>query len=474
MPIQPSVLIRFVGILATVLLLVIGNNAKAQEADSIVVIGAVKLSGHEKTKDYIVLRELDFKSGDTLRASELAAMKVKGIRQIFDLELFNTVEMQIAPPDSLGLTHITIYLKERWYLFVLPIVEIADRNFNQWWLADNKLSRINYGIRIRRSNLRGRNETIRINIQSGYTRKFSVDYNFPYINKALTIGAALNFTYSDNRELWYATKNNKLQFFHDTGKISFRRLKTGVTFSLRKKIYSSQLLDLEYTHLQVADTVAKTAVNPDYFLDGRTRQQTFYAGYRYIYEMLDYKHYPLNGKYLSAEAGNYFFINAPYNLFNAFINASYHKRLNGRHYASLSVDAKYSSPGRQPYNLYKAFGYGYYVRGFEYYVIDGQHFALGKINYLYNLLKPKFIHIPTGGIKKFRNIPITIFAKAFYDAGYVADNNPMPTNTFANSYLGGVGAGIDIVTYYDRVFKIEYTFNNKGQKGLFFHYNMLF
>eukprot|EP01036_Dinobryon_divergens_P058664 gene58664-78264_t len=82
-------------------------------------------------------------------------MKVKGIRQIFDLELFNTVEMQIAPPDSAGLTHITIYLKERWYLFVIPIVEIADRNFNQWWLAENKLSRLNYGVRIRRSNLRG-------------------------------------------------------------------------------------------------------------------------------------------------------------------------------------------------------------------------------------------------------------------------------------------------------------------------------
>lgn len=474
MPIQSSVLVRFVGILTILLFGAAYNTVSAQVADSTLVIGTVKLTGHEKTKDYIVLRELDFKSGDTLLASKLVAMKVKGIRQIFDLELFNSVEMQIAPPDSLGLTNITIYLKERWYLFVLPIVEIADRNFNQWWLADNKLSRINYGVRIRRSNLRGRNETIRINIQAGYTRKFSVDYNFPYINKALTIGAALNFTYSDNRELGFATQNNKLQFFHDTGKISFRRLKTGVTFSLRKKIYSSQLIDLEYTRLQIADTVAKAGVNPDYFLNGETRQQTVYAGYRYIYEMLDYKHYPLNGKYLSAEAGNYFFINAPRNLINAFITASYHKKLTGRHYASLSFDAKYSSPGRQPYNLYKALGYGYYVRGFEYYVIDGQHFALGKINYLYNILTPKSVHIPTGGLKKFRNIPITIFAKAFYDAGYVTDNNPLPTNTYANSYLGGVGAGVDIVTYYDRVFKVEYTFNNKGQKGLFFHYNMLF
>lgn len=474
MPIQPSVLVRFVGILTTILLWALCNNVCAQNADSVLVIGTINLTGNEKTKDYIILRELDFKSGDTVFASKLAAMKVKGIRQIFDLELFNTVEMQIAPPDSAGLTHITIYLKERWYLFVIPIVEIADRNFNQWWLAENKLSRLNYGVRIRRSNLRGRNETIRINIQGGYTRKFSVDYNFPYINKALTIGAALNFTYSDNRELGFATQNNKLQFFYDTGKISFSRLKTGVSFSLRKKIYSSQLLDLEYTRLQIADTVTKAAVNPDYFLNAQTRQQTFYAGYRYIYEMLDYKHYPLNGKYLSAEAGNYFFINAPQNLFNAFITASYHKKLSYRHYASVSVDAKYSTPGRQPYNLFRALGYEYFVRGFEYYVIDGQHFALGKINYLYNILTPKFIHIPTGGIKKFRNIPITIFAKAFYDAGYVVNNNPLPTNTFTNSYLGGLGAGIDIVTYYDRVFKIEYTFNNKGQKGLFFHYNMLF
>jgi outer membrane protein assembly factor BamA len=446
-------------------------------SDSMVVVGKITLYGNEKTKSHIVLRELAFKSGDTLSVNTLQLLRLRAMRQIFGLELFTSVDIEIEKKDSFGVSAIDIYLKERWYLFVIPIVEIADRNFNQWWVDGRKLSRLNYGVRFKLANVRGRNETMRINFQAGFTRKFSVDYLFPYINKKLTIGSALNFTYSDNREVWYATQNNKLLFFRDSAKnnkVLYSRIKAGASFIYRKKIYTTQALEFEFNDLKIADTVTKPEVSPNYFLNAATHQQSLYIDYKYTYDMRDFRFYTLNGRFLSVEAGNYFFLNSKANIFNAYLTAAYNKNIIGRHYFGLTVNGKYSSTGRQPYNLYKAFGYGYFVRGFEYYVVDGQHFGLGKIDYIYNLLKQRYIHIPTTGFKKFRNIPIALFAKVYYDAGYVYDKYQVPGNTYSNNYLAGFGAGFDIITYYDRVIKIEYSFTNKGQSGLFLHFNALF
>lgn len=446
----------------------------AANADSTVVVGKISIFGNEKTKEYIILREVAFRPGDTLTLERLEMLRTKAMRQIFNLSLFISVDMEILKPDSLGRVNIDIHVKERWYLFIIPIIEIADRNFNQWWISDNRLSRLNYGVRITRFNLRGRNETMRVSLQGGFTRKFSVDYSFPYINKKLTIGSDLNFTYSDNREVWYATRKNKLQFYRDDNKVLYQRLKGSIGINYRKNIYTTHSAMAEYTNLWIADTVAKRELNPDYFLDGKTRQQAIYVNYRFIYDFRDFRQYALNGKYLGIEAGNYFFITPGLPIQNLYMSAAWYKKLAQRHYFNISGSFKLSSPSRQPYFFYKALGYDYYVRGFEYNVIDGQNFALGQFNYLVNILKQRQFHLNTTKLKKFRTIPLAVYAKAFYDAGYVHDKHPHPTNTYANSYLGGVGLGLDFITYYDRVLKVEYSFNNKGKSGLFLHFNVSF
>ena len=42
-------------------------------------------------------------------------------------------------------------------------------------------------------------------------------------------------------------------------------------------------------------------------------------------------------------------------------------------------------------------------------------------------------------------------------------------NSLVNSFLYTGGFGIDVVTFYDLVFRFEYSFNQLGQSGLFFH-----
>lgn len=447
--------------------------AQNSPIDSSYIIGEIIIQGNTQTKDHIILRELAFKQGDTLSKQKLLQLRAKGMQQIFNLKLFTSVVVEIAPKNNKQTTDIYIYLKERWYLFVIPILELGDRNFNEWY-ATKRLDRLNYGGRVTRFNMRGRNETMRINVQSGFTRKLSLDYHFPYINKKLTIGAAINFTYSDNKEVWYRTSNNKLQRFRDPDNVLFKRYKSALILNYRRKIYTNHSFINEYNNLNIADTIAKQELNPNYFRNAATQQQSIYNAYNYTYDNRDFRLYALNGILLSAELGNYTFFSGEQSFIKAQLLTEYHTQLKGRNYFSIVTALKYSSTPNQPYNLYKAFGYDYFVRGFEYSVIDGQNSVLGKVNYRYNFLKQRQYSLSNVKLKKFSTIPIAAYAKLYYDVGYV--DNPVATvdNTFANTTLRGFGAGIDLVTYYDRVVTFEYSFNNKGQRGLFLHFNSTF
>lgn len=438
------------------------------------IVGGIQLHGNEKTKDFIILRELGFKTGDSLSQERLIELRNLAMWQIYSLSLFTSVDIDIQEPDENRTVNIDIYLKERWFFFAVPILEIAERNFNSWWTSgENRIHRINYGTRISVFNLRGRNETMRINLQSGFTRKFSVDYTVPYINKKLTLGAQLNFTYSDNREIGYGTLLNKLTFFRDPNQILHQRIKTGLGFKYRPKIYTTHLFDVGYNSLQIADTVSK--LNPDYFLNGATRQQYFFIGYNFYYDQRNSIKYPLRGVFFEAYSGNYTFVTQQAPVLIAGTNAAYYKWIGSRHYANVHLSAKFSNPTKQPYHLFKALGYGYFVRGFEYNVIDGQHLGLIKTNYIFNILKQRQYYINNKDkLRKFSTIPLALYAKLYCDAAYVHNGVKEPGNTLNNTLLAGYGAGIDIITYYDRAFAIEYSFNNKGQSGLFLHYSISF
>jgi hypothetical protein len=55
-----------------------------------------------------------------------------------------------------------------------------------------------------------------------------------------------------------------------------------------------------------------------------------------------------------------------------------------------------------------------------------------------------------------------------YDFGYVHNSYAHPTNTLANTFLYGYGAGLDLLTYYDIVLNVSYAFNRMGEGGFFF------
>jgi hypothetical protein len=108
------------------------------------------------------------------------------------------------------------------------------------------------------------------------------------------------------------------------------------------------------------------------------------------------------------------------------------------------------------------------MRGYEYYVIDGVAGIVGRATLQHELFS--FNTTMSAGSKKQMNIPFRFFGKLYTDAGYAYDKNP-GNNILNNKFLHCWGFGLDMITAYDFILKIDYSFNQLGENGLYIHLN---
>jgi hypothetical protein len=145
-----------------------------------------------------------------------------------------------------------------------------------------------------------------------------------------------------------------------------------------------------------------------------------------------------------------------------------------RWYSGFGAKGKYAPDKKFPYFEDEALGYSDYLRSFEYYVIDGQKYITGRAFVKYAIVPLKVTEIESWSWQKFNKIHYSIFADAFIDAGYVHQAFPDPTNKLANRALVSAGVGIDLITYYDQVFRFEYTHGWQGRSGFYIHIQKAF
>jgi hemolysin activation/secretion protein len=146
----------------------------------------------------------------------------------------------------------------------------------------------------------------------------------------------------------------------------------------------------------------------------------------------------------------------------------FHRLGDSKWFTANIVRGRLTTPQNQPYKYRYALGSeSEYVRGYEYYVIDGSQYGVLRNNLKYELLNVRVRNIP---IRYLPVLPLRIYPKVFIDAGYV--DYKYTGNSFLNNrMLYSAGMGLDIITAYDLKFRLEYTWNHLGQKGLFLHIN---
>ncbi len=431
-------------------------------------IAGITIIGNKKTKGYIIRRELLFKEGDTVAGKKLYDLIHRSRSLVYNTSLFTLVDIypEFQDPTSL---HLTVTVRERWYIYPTPQFKLADRNFNEWINTYNAdFNRVIYGAKFSHHNLSGRRDKLDLYLLNGYARNLTFNYTAPYSNRSLTEGFSASVSYTQNREIAYKTSSDNKLAFVKAGKFVRENFSVLGTYIKRSGYFWKQTFGAGYTFNTVADTILSSNYNPDYFNSDKSYQNFPDFLYTAQYVNVNNSAYPLTGEAgkLGLQKRGFGFSGG----INAFIldgmYARYHKHGKGW-YTNFALMARISMPFKLAYINQRAFGFGeYYIRGLENYVIDGPASSLGKVTVKKHLATFK-IPVPfKWHILPY--VPFSFYAKIYGDAGYAFQRKEFNTR-FNNKFLYTGGIGLDVVTLYDVTFRLEYSFNQLNEKGLFLH-----
>ncbi|PSK89724.1 hypothetical protein [Taibaiella chishuiensis] len=426
---------------------------------------AIHISGDRKTRDAIILRELSVHTGNCIPTADLSSVLELNKLRLFNLRLFNDVKISWEPlsGDSISME---IFVLDRFPIMPGGNLEFADRNFNVWWTEQNRdLRRINLGLSINHNNFRGNREVISASAQVGYTQKLGLSYSRPFADKNQRHGYGASIFALQNREIAYMTEFNKLKFLRSDHNYMQRRLDLAAWYTYRPAYATTHTFELSFHHYWISDSISE--LNPEFLGGGRTQEDVLQLRYRFEYNGVDNWNYPLTGnRFIGTFDQKVALLGGSW---QSSLNLHYDQflKLSKKWYASFILRSRVSIPQKQPYIFRQNLGYEFdYIRGYEYFVIDGSCFGLLRANLKRELLNVR-INLP---IRFFQVIPIRVYGKIYGDVGAGYNKYPVSDNLY-NKMLYSGGIGLDIVTLYDIKVRIEYTVNHLNQKALYLHRN---
>ena len=442
-----------------------------RDANDYVIVSDVVIKGNNVTKESIIFRELTFSVGDTLDVVRWEEEKKISHENILNTTLFNfvTLEEKTDGTDDKGVV-LQIDVTERWYLWVYPYVAYSDRNLNAWYEA-NDITRFSYGFEMKYKNFLGMKNDLNLTLISGYNQNYALSYDIPYVTDKQTFGFEFGVGYKRDKEVSYLTENNKILYFNGEDKFArqsaFAFVEPYYRFGHRNKLF----LNFSYNNTLYHDTLSY--LNSDFVNSEGTRFQYFALTATFKNDYRDEQNYPLNGHYfelLVEKFGFGVFETSPDVLYGK-ITADWYQPIKGRWYWASNITLKMSNDYDAPYFFNQGLGYkNDYVRTYELYVVDAMNFALVKNNLKFAILNPVTKYLPLIKNDRFGKIHFALYANVFFDFAYSWKVPERPTSFLDNKFIFGTGVGLDFVTYYDKVLRLEYGINDMGETGLFVHF----
>ena len=455
----------------------IGQGWKPADAsqEEEIQISSIEIFGNVRTRDKIVLRELDFEEGDVILLKDLTKRLQDNKEFIMNTSLFADAKINIknwAEGDVYNEVDIHISLTEAWYVFPIPIFELADRNFNVWWVDQRKqLNRVNIGARLIHRNLTGNDDRMKFVAHTGFTRKLELQYISPIINHSKTFRLLTDLFYATNKEVSYTTLDNKQQFLRDDDQALMKRRRIGLGLQFRPKIRTRHLINATYHNNSVINTVVDR--NFDFFLDGRERQQFIELSYSLSIDHRDIAPYPLSGALFTFninKQGLGFFDDHSFSSISLGID-HYHP-ITSRLSIANSVKGRLAlENNKTAFYTYRALGYNEdFLRGYELYVVDGNHFLYNRAGVRFEIINRNMNLGNVVPLKAFRQLPLRMYVSLYNDLGYVHDPFYNEGNPISNELLWGVGLGVDFVIYFDKIISFQLSRNHLNELGLFLHF----
>ena len=453
----------------SVLLPVTGQVQDSIPHDRLLIKDIVVL-GNRVTKDNILLRELVFSRGDTIEKMQLIPAFRRSRDNLLNLSLFNFVNIDAKhyPGNRID---VIVDVQERWYIWPSPIFEHGERNLSTF-LKEPEWSKLNYGMWLKWNNFRGRNEILNAKIRLGYREQYVLQYEKPNLGVDENHKIFLSYSLSRQRRVSYTTEENRPVYFRDDEQYALSRADAFMAYAYRPQLYSFHRIRAHFVDDWISDTVAQ--LNPGFFGAGHTRYRYFKIDYVFRYDIRDSKVYPLEGQAYKLKLEKYglgILQEYPHGNLEAEAAIFFHKKLSNRFYFANVAKAKVATNKDLPLVMQQgAFGYNVNLTGYDDFVIDGTDYVINKLILKYQLIRPNTFTIPFINFKQFTTIHYAVYLNLLGDVGYVNSKNfNHPSNFMVNELQYSAGLGIDIVTYYDKVFGFEYAVNRYGMTGFFFH-----
>jgi len=433
--------------------------------DSLLIIDHIILRGNKITRNNVIQRELEFKAGDTLFRHKLLTKLKQSKQNLLNLGIFNFVEI-IPQRHNFDKITILVQLTERWYIWPIPILSYADRNFNVWWKNKN-YTRTNFGIDITNNNFRGRRERLDFIVQGGYDKSLLLEWSSPFVNKQMTWGLGIQGGIIFNHETDYGLKDNKLLYYTDNQYYVRKYYFVKLSAHSRPKFHKTHCFYFSFKQYRFADSLF--LLNPE-FAYKQNKFSYLSLEYNFKLDHRDYAPYPLHGYYFEADAQKegLGLLNKDVNFFSFSLIFDQYIHLKRKWFFAYNVSLKANTNTYEPQFFQQGLGYKpMSIRGYQLYVVKGNAMGIFRSNLKYELIPKTKGNIPYIKSEKFSKFFYALYFNLFFDTAYISNHyniSPQPLN---NRQLYGTGIGLDYVTYYDVVFRIEYTLNREGEKAFF-------
>jgi outer membrane protein assembly factor BamA len=442
-----------------------GEEAPVNDSTALYTIKNIVIEGNNKTRDKIILRELSFGKNEQYPLNELVDKINRAKKQLLNTALFQEVVVSLQNTVDQDAT-VLISVKERWYVYPMPFVDVVDRSMQEWIKSyDMDLNRVNYGVRITHKNLMGLNDRFYLNLTNGYSKQVTANYNGIFLDKKLQWSSNVKVSYGKRREVTYANIGHRTLTYKNEDRFVHTYFRSSVEVSYRKAIRSTHTFGLGYQNDNISDTIFK--MSADYSSQQR-RLSYPEVFYRWNYANADFIPYPTKG-FISDLTLQKKGFSPEMNLWQATVRTSASMPVSPKYFFNLRTTGIIKLPFEQPYITQGFVGAdGMYIQGYEDYVIDGVAGGFSKLTFTRELFNTA-ISIPSQRIKRLNRVPIKAYAKVFGNAGYIYQKNPHPLNQLNNRLLYSGGIGVDVVLFYDLTFRFEWSLNHLGQNGLYLH-----
>ena len=440
-------------------------------------VNEIRIQGNHVTSEKYILRELAFRLNQTLSSDSAEYLRTTSINNLMKTSLFNFVEIELQESGD-GLLTVNVRLTERWYIWPYAYLNHADRNFSEWWRTKD-LDKLEYGAGLKVNNFRGMGETLLLNFRLGNYAKIEFDYRGIFLDKAKHNSISLLASWSAKKVLPYLIESDKELILNEDFFL-LRSLNLSAKYKYRKGFFNSHNVEIGFWNNRIADTIR--LLNPYYAGEGTSSQKYFNLKYEFKQDNRDSHIYPKTGHLLVAGINKKGFNILPgeYNALDIYGQYYYYKKIISRFYFATGIWLFATLSDEYVFSSQTGLGYLQFVRGYEYYPVNGDNAWLFKSLFKYELLPVKVIKLnvwPVRKLHQFNRIPLEIYSNLFFDAGYVNDGSGfyrIYNNSLVNKVMYSTGIGIDFVTYYDKVLRLDYSFNALGESGLFIHWKAAF